>query len=155
MRQRRAFEYAFVPWVEGVTLDRWWPDAASEARPRMADALGRLLGELTAGGLRNRDFKPTNLLIDAPGEAGELPVMIDLDGVGRGGSRRDAVRSAAVLDRALRRIDTVHDVELRGFAEAFVRASPRTFGAEGPDAFLAAVAVAREARALSYDPEGG
>ncbi|MEM1446082.1 MAG: hypothetical protein AAGF84_08510 [Planctomycetota bacterium] len=147
-------EVTLVPWVPGVTLDAWWPVASSEARLSMAASLGRLLGSLTALGLRNRDFKPTNLLIDAEAEAGGLPVMIDLDGVGRGGSERDAVRSAAVLERALRRIDRVEPDERDALDRACCEAAPRLFASHADRfaAFRAAIDAAHDARPLSYDP---
>ena len=153
-RDGGAVEYTLVPWVQGVTLDRWWPEAPAEARRSMAESLGRLLGRLTKQNLRNRDFKPTNLLIDALAEQGGLPVMIDLDGVGRGATRREVVRSAAVLDRALRRVDTFRDEELRAFADAFCDENPATFGENpgGAGAFHSAIAQAGRARPLSYDP---
>ncbi len=153
-RDGGAVEYTLVPWVQGLTLDRWWPQASAEARLGMAESLGRLLGRLTNQRLRNRDFKPTNLLVDALAEHGALPVMIDLDGVGRGGTRREVVRSAAVLDRALRRVDTVGDEELRALVEAFCDESPQTLGDNpgGAETFQRKVAEAGRARPLSYDP---
>lgn len=152
--QRGAAEYTVVPWVEGVTLDAWWPDALPEDRLRMAGSLGRLLGMLTAHRLRNRDFKPTNLLVDAEAEVGGLPVMIDLDGVDRGGWDRDAVRSAAVLERALRRIDRVEPGEADAFDRACGEAAPKLFDSQADRiaAFREAIDAAHDARPLSYDP---
>ncbi|MEM7577467.1 MAG: hypothetical protein AAF328_08330 [Planctomycetota bacterium] len=155
LRDLHKTEFTLVPWVSGETLDAWWPGATADARSAIAGSLGRLLGTLTASGLRNRDYKPTNLLVDAEAKQGALPVMIDLDGVGRGGSERDVVRSAAVLERALQRIDRVEPGERDAFVYGCCAAASELFAqhADRPAAFRRAVDDAHDARPLSYDPE--
>ncbi len=145
-------EYVVMFRLEGVTLDRWWPIASREDRRGMAEALGRQLGLMHAAGLTNRDYKPTNLII-APGAA--MPVMIDLEGVRRGAAQRATLRSAAVVHRALQRVDAVEEIELSALCRGLADAAPALArGAEDRPIFLRQQLLRmHDARPLSYDAE--
>lgn len=76
----RRGQTTIMPFVEAHALQHQIESLAdADARLRIAVAVGRAAGRITAAGLINRDHKPMNLLIDpACREQGEDPVLIDV-----------------------------------------------------------------------------
>jgi len=128
------------PFVVGRTLNDWieqappadeWTDDLRELRCRLARAVGRQIGVLAAAGIINRDYKPTNLIVDEACQyRGAEPIMID-PAVRRRRCARQVYQMLAVLVRSALAVGTVTPREavlcLRSVLEAdssIARAQP-------------------------------
>lgn len=97
----------------------WWGDslhhrlraAAGDAAAveRLLDAAAPVIAALAARGLRFRDLKPSNIVIDEQGRA----ALIDVGGMRRGGGDRDLPRMLEVLERRLERLGVDADLRRR------------------------------------------
>lgn len=119
-------EWIVLPYVEGLSLHHWLGQRGGPSRRgRVLESVGRQAGELTCAGWINRDFKPSNLIIDeACEEDGLAPVMIDALGLRRRRSDSQIVSMLNVFVRACQRQQLVSETEKRLLIEAMSQADP-------------------------------
>ena len=94
------------PYVDAPNLHQWLcrPDLEPAQRRRIAQAVGRQVGQIAAAGLANRDHKVSNLLIDAAchRDRGE-PLIIDPARVKRRVSDQPVYAMLALLAQTAQR----------------------------------------------------
>lgn len=123
-------EALVLQWVSGITLgEALGRDLPHEWRWKLAAALGRQAGRITAGGLVNRDHKPANIIVNPdadPLHSGGEPVMIDPLGIRRRkrGSDEAIWRMLELLGRCLRETGRVAPREVVTFIRAMLEADP-------------------------------
>jgi tRNA A-37 threonylcarbamoyl transferase component Bud32 len=126
LRLHRGRGLVFVRRLPGLNLAEALRTGAlpGNDRPRVARQLGTAVGRLHAHGLRNRDLKLENLLLDAT--TGDV-AMVDLDGVRRRdpSERRGAGRDLGRLQAACQAAGAADHRLLRAFWRGYLDAYRR------------------------------
>ncbi len=109
-RSGHGTQWLVLPCVEGLSLYHWLarsrqPDEQTNNTPvqhrRLARAIGRQIGHITAAGIINRDLKPSNLIVDAACERdARPPVIIDPAGLRRRRSDKQVCQMLAAFLQA-------------------------------------------------------
>ncbi len=124
-------ERLILPHIPGQTFDRLvtgkrspcdWSDEVRALRVQLAYRIGCQVGQLAKAGYYNRDYKPTNLLLDERHPPGDEPWLIDAS-LRRLRSDRQVCVCLAIMTRSVNRVgrstrDEYH-AALRGLTKTY------------------------------------